>query len=1206
MFNNIKNFYKNISKRGVSLVEAIVAIAIISAVTASAITVTMYSNSVYNDSLDRFKARVEADNALASFQYSENKTEFKDSLKAAGFMLNDNGDYIADAYYFNDIKISRANNSIEFRDRNENTIITVADFTDAEIKSFENDFKSDPVRFELKSEVFKSSKNNVTKIMVDYETAFISFYQDASVGWKYYHDGEFYNSKDIVSSYQAEANSAGMEAGNESGTIAEKIKYDEAFNNYIATERNKLFNLLKDFGFSENTRSYTAYGYTVSPYLKTISSVKDETNPNVRYLDFCDADDNVIISKKFDLSNAEQKIAYLEYIYDLNHAGYKEYSSNSYLYSTKSDTRKQEIGLYFYDNYLIQFNQSKSTITAGDLYYYKKSSYAWNPKPSGLEAIFYSTTIRDYSSVANQLQSDSSDDSDKKMVTASLKDNTIYFTEGGTKYYYQGDLSEQWSITEHKFSSDDDFNNAINTLINSNTQPYKNDGMTGELKENNPITVTIDYDDNTVKTKDDFNLIDAEDNVDEQKLATVNIDNFDNYVENITKPELTNFTQSLSQSSLSFPTSFTVQEDGETVTTTTDYQCDAYMYFYETGSWTTKTPHFLPVKTKEEKSGYSYYATTKYYIYADNNGSMAYSIKATVKNVGTSKRPKYETTYEWASDKNDLSSQSDYNNALQSSAYTGCKYTVTVDIAKTQIYLTKSSTKYYYTKDGAWTKTATTLGNNFDKTLEKFNSMYSPSAQKNVHTKSETPKINKTYSCTAKVTATYKDNVGTIVQKFYDEADKEIIGHTSYYNAQGNNQTYECKFTDPTQFNNAVTATANKLNKKFVKSKEEFTAIATHINAVYGTNSFDFYNNDALIYKVKISESGTFKDQQLSFYDTFEYIYKDSIDYTYGIIRYLGRIEFRDKTDTEKNKIVFLDDIGTAIIEFPYDDDARYKEAKKRISDTDFAEFYTLHTNNCSVLMFDPSTPITIDNTNKTITYQKKKTALEQIASDGIISGIIGLISGRQKYTTYYYYGGTDWGTEELKITDDKQWKEALEEANKFYAKMVNVNGDNLTISFKYGSSIYYYSGEGTKWQATSVVFDSTTALLNAQKALKDAYGLAYSEYRDYYVYNNPHYSAHIKFIVNKDKKPKEYYVTLLDGTSLETEIFKETYVDSSEFNEIRDNYESTFIENNNEYVCTYGNYTVTITASFKTLVFSAKVTSKSGKEIYSLHYEKG
>lgn len=1199
MFKNIKNFYKYINKRGVSLVEAIVAIAIISGVTVSAITVTMYSNSVYNDSLDRFKARVEADNALASFQYSENKTEFKESLKAAGFQLNDNGDYIADAYYFNDIKISRANNSVEFRDRNENTIITVADFTDAEIKGFENDFKNDPVRFELKSEVFKSSKNSVTKIMVDYETAFISFYQDASVGWKYYHNGEFYNSKDIVSSYQAEANVAGMEAGNESGTIAEKIKYNEAYNNYIATERNKLFNMLKDFGFSENTRSYTAYGYTVSPYLKTISSVKDETNPNVRYLDYCDADDNVILSKKFDLSNAEQKIAYLEYIYDLNHAGYKEHSSNSYLYSTKSDTRKQEIGLYFYDNYVIQFNQSKSTITAGNLYYSKgllESKYNW--RTSGF---LVNTTIdsKNYSSVANQLQSDSSDDSDKKMVTASLKDNTIYFTEDGTKYYYQGNLSEQWSISEHKFSSDD-FNNAINTLINSNTQPYKNDGMTGELKENNPITVTIDYDDSTIKTKDSFKLIDAEDNVDKQKLATVNIDDFDTYVENITKPELTNFTQSLSQSSLSYDTSFTVQEDGETITTTTDYQCDTYMYFYETGSFT-KTPHFLPVKTKEEKSGYSWSATTKYYIYADNNGSMAYTIKETK----SSRNNTY--TYSWAQGStNYLSTQSNYSNALKSSAYTGCKYTVTVDIAKTQIYLTKSSTKYYYTKDGEWTKTATTLGNNFDKTLEKFNSMYSPSAQKNVHTKSETPKINKEYPCTAKVTATYKDNVGTIVQKFYDEADKEITGHTSYYNAQGNNQTSQYKFTDVTQFNNAITATANKLNKKFVKSKEEFTAIATHINAVYGTNSFDFYNNDALIYKVKISESGTFKDRQLSFYDTFEYIYKDDVDYTYGIIRYLGRIEFRDKTDTEKNKIVFLDDIGTAIIEFPYDDDARYNEAKKRISDTDFAEFYTLHTNNCSVLMFDPSTPITVDNTNKVITYQKKKTALEQIASDGIIGGLIGLISGRQKYTTYYYYGGTDWGTEELKITDDKQWKEALEEASKFYAKMVNVNGDNLTISFKYGSSIYYYSGAGTKWQATNVIFDSTTALLNAQKALKDAYGLAYSEYRDYYVYNNPHYSAHIKFIVNKDKKPKEYYITLLDGTSLETEIFKETYLDSSEFNEIRDNYESTFIENNNEYVCSYGNYTVTITASFKTLVFSAKVTSKSGKEIYSLHYEKG
>ncbi len=68
------------SKRGVTILEAIVAMAIIGVITLSALAVFANFNTVYDVNYDQFYARILADDALASFQYAENNAEFKASL----------------------------------------------------------------------------------------------------------------------------------------------------------------------------------------------------------------------------------------------------------------------------------------------------------------------------------------------------------------------------------------------------------------------------------------------------------------------------------------------------------------------------------------------------------------------------------------------------------------------------------------------------------------------------------------------------------------------------------------------------------------------------------------------------------------------------------------------------------------------------------------------------------------------------------------------------------------------------------------------------------------------------------------------------------------------------------------------------------------------------------------------------------------------
>ena len=81
MMKLLKNAKRRLtSKRGVSMVEAIVAMAIIGTITLSALAVFANYNTVYDVNYDLFYARILADDSLAAFQYSENATEFKAAL----------------------------------------------------------------------------------------------------------------------------------------------------------------------------------------------------------------------------------------------------------------------------------------------------------------------------------------------------------------------------------------------------------------------------------------------------------------------------------------------------------------------------------------------------------------------------------------------------------------------------------------------------------------------------------------------------------------------------------------------------------------------------------------------------------------------------------------------------------------------------------------------------------------------------------------------------------------------------------------------------------------------------------------------------------------------------------------------------------------------------------------------------------------------
>ena len=1176
MIKEIKKTFKKLNKKGVSLVEAVVAIAIISAVSASAISVTMYSNSVYNDSLDRFDARVKADNALASFQFSDNKTELKESLKVAGFSLDDNNDYIADAYYFDDIKISRDNLNIEFRDRSDHTIITVPDYTSAEITALESRLENDKINFELQEELYISTKNSSAKVKVNYENATVMFYENASTGWKYYHDGNFYNI-DVIKSYQSEADAAGNDAGgNEDGTLEERKKYITAFNNVVSDARDQLFSKqYKTYAFKTSNKSYTSYKYLLSPYLQSIESNK--LSGNVRSLDFCDAEGRPIISKEYNLSDETQNTSYLNYIQTLNKAGYKEYSTNSYKFKASYDTRALSFGLYFYRDCVVQFNNRgfNSTIKAGNYYYVTSSSsssfggggsyggnnYEWS-------SFTFNNTLSSsqYSTAANNVKWS---DSNKYTVTVDYKARTIYFTKSSIKYYYQGNIDNSWTKTEKVFTSEEELQTAINSIKCSTTE-YYDEKSSGELFNNDPISLKVDYKKNKISLTDAVGLFSNETVITNEDLQKEDVTNLEEYIKKAELKDVASFSIIGTESALSYPTGRTVKEFDREEETRYQYE-DVYIYIADKNN-------SYAIKTVSNGANSRIYAV-------DANGAIKYSIKATVDEScfgGTT------TTYEWKAGTNNLTAEQ-YNEALSDDEYTNQRRTVTVDIKNKQIYFKVNSSTYYFNSQYNWTTTKTSLGSSFNDALSHIENNYTHSEKKNI----ETEKIYKdtTTECIAKVNASFKDGSGTVVQKLYSN-DIEIENTTTYYDASGNGSATKFTFTDISQFNNALSViSAKNGNRPFEKSAEEYKASASYINGSYGTNSFDFYSESGtLIYQSKFDELARFRDEQLSIYDKFEYVYDDSVDYCYDITRFLGRIECIDRAShDESDKIVFYDDIGTVIIEFPYDDNGKYKDAKKKIAETDYHEYYTHYDDNCSIIMLDESTPITIDESKKTIYYQKT----------------IGFFIFKST-KTYYYKGGTDWSTNEFTISND-QWENAKKELSDFYSKTVTVNKNNFTITFKSGSTTYYYKGSNKNWQSSPKTFNNQDSLVNAKNALISAYGNAYSPYRDYYLYKNPFYSAHIKFSVDKTGSKPMYYITLLDGVGYETEIFKEKYDNADDFNNIRDVYESTFVENNNEYICTVGNYTVRIHASFKTLLFTADITSnKSNKVIYHLNYEKG
>lgn len=79
----LKNKIRKIKKRGVTIVETVVALSIISIVTASAITISGFFRTFYEDNSSRYFARIVADNGLSAFQYAEDSQEFLEALGLA-------------------------------------------------------------------------------------------------------------------------------------------------------------------------------------------------------------------------------------------------------------------------------------------------------------------------------------------------------------------------------------------------------------------------------------------------------------------------------------------------------------------------------------------------------------------------------------------------------------------------------------------------------------------------------------------------------------------------------------------------------------------------------------------------------------------------------------------------------------------------------------------------------------------------------------------------------------------------------------------------------------------------------------------------------------------------------------------------------------------------------------------------------------------
>lgn len=83
------NANKNRSRRGISLVEVVVALTVITIISAAALSLVISSARVDANSLRSTQVMMAAENALECYRFAENKDNFADLLKKTGDYTED-------------------------------------------------------------------------------------------------------------------------------------------------------------------------------------------------------------------------------------------------------------------------------------------------------------------------------------------------------------------------------------------------------------------------------------------------------------------------------------------------------------------------------------------------------------------------------------------------------------------------------------------------------------------------------------------------------------------------------------------------------------------------------------------------------------------------------------------------------------------------------------------------------------------------------------------------------------------------------------------------------------------------------------------------------------------------------------------------------------------------------------------------------------
>ena len=1241
------------NKSGIALTETVVALVIISIVTACAISISMRSTSVYNDSLDRLEARLRADNALAAFQFSENRGDFRNALVASGFGINADNDFLASSYYFNSLKVSYENKTVSFLDRNDHAIYTIENYTDAELADLcDNYIEADSLySYNKNEEFYNCNGDDIMKVKVDYQNGNVLFYKSAEDGWLNYYKGNFYGKKDDgdwfyytidsgwssswsdrktagntpTVSYRKDADDAAKELGDpDNGDILDQVAYEKEFNRVITVARDEMFGKLEKLR-KTFTKSYTSYEYTTSPFLSSIEILVDNDGSDI--MNFLDGDEMVILTKKY-----TDHDEFLDILQALNQSGYKEYLENAYDFSARVEKLSTSTCSYYTFEYSksifsgstsanIVFDDVAHTITvelSGTLisgtYYYDYNNT--NILLSGRHFVQTNPNFNkdEYDTAVGRLKSTmNSEKITEFSVTVDHEKRQIYYNKNGT-YYYSGS-GNSWSSAAPNFNAEE-FAEALANFRSVHT-PLGYEDHYATAVDHDVLKVDIDYQNKRLDFSDEFGMISGnKPQTDEEYLSADN--DFENYITE-ELPKINAFTQTGQTDTLEFDYKY-----NNYFVESSDVSKFTYTTYIKGTDWT--KPIFFDRDNKSiyYKSGSNKYYWTKTDVTTESSWGRPSTTTTWAFDTSSKTSPKNDTSSssEWWTTKTTtttqkFSSDSDYNTAISQmiSQEKPTAITVTCDFNTTNstgtitasITSGRTPTTYYYQGSGTSWATAPRYGSGktfsgrtaFDNAVEQFKANYT--------TNYNGSKFEDTYKVISSSNVMgseekskhytfnpleFKNGSAIISFKapaYTNENNQTVPETTKYFNANGDIVTGEnqARLTTIAAYQSALANIVAKHNGVHTKLKAAFSTNVTKLTAAYKDCSFNFINEGGNeVYSYKYTDKDEFRSAQLNLYDIGMPLLYSGYDYYFDFFRYLGRINANDST----NSVSFVDDIGTSIISFPYESEtARYNAAKKSLKDSGLYTYYPKESS-IILVMQNKSLPIEMNESNRTISYKFKK------------SGLVGLFSSEK---TYYYKGSANEWSENNPNISAAQWENAKKSLRDNYGKTVFFDSANRTISFSDGSYTQYYSGSGKTWSVSKKKFADDTSFAAAINTLKTAYSTSIIENdTDSFVYEKPFYNVNIHLGKNTDDPNQTLYtIEILDGAEI---LFREEYDNYNDYDNVVEEYKTTYLINNNEYTCQIGDYQVVINASFKTNNFSAVVQTSSGKSIYKLNYEKG